>query len=102
MLTLIIFSALPPEYQVQDSSDSYITPRCSRHTAAAGSARINTDNYNSDSHHLIKTPDSGLRNNKEELAMVNMNHYPSSGELRYYMCRSIILDQTVKKTRPID
>jgi len=67
----ILEKSLPPDYADQDPSIP--TPRCSRHSAT----RM-VDNYSS-THHLLKQETYG---SKEELAMVNLNHFPSAGELR--------------------
>jgi len=79
---------LPPEYRDTPDHVIHVTPRCSRHAAAARDREKFVDSYNSSStHDLISNgKENGhdrMYHSKEELAMVNMNHYPSTGELRY-------------------
>jgi len=75
---------LPQQQQQQHSEKSHLpdygdsvpTPRCSRHS----SSRL-IDNYSTSStHELLKQGET--YSSKEELAMVNLNHFPSAGELR--------------------
>jgi len=81
---------LPPEYRDTPDHVIHVTPRCSRHAAAAHARDREkfVDSYNSSStHELISNgKENGhdrMYHSKEELALVNMNHYPSTGELRY-------------------
>jgi len=66
----------PEKSHLPDYGDSAPTPRCSRHSTS----RL-IDNYSTSStHELLKQGEA--YSSKEELAMVNLNHFPSAGELR--------------------